>query len=60
MTTSKHIILYAEDDMDDVLIVKQAFEKNDHITVVHSFNGKEAYQLWKLCGNKIAFPALLF
>ncbi|HVF80971.1 MAG TPA: response regulator [Flavisolibacter sp.] len=42
MTASKHTILYAEDDMDDLFIVKQAFEKHDHITVVHSLNGSEA------------------
>lgn len=42
MTTSKHTILYAEDDLDDVFIVRQVFEKHDHINVVHSSNGSEA------------------
>lgn len=41
---SKHTILYAEDDLDDVLIVKEAFEKHDHIQVVHAVNGAEALQ----------------
>jgi len=42
MTTSKHTIVYAEDDLDDLFIVKQAFEKHDHIQVVHAPDGKKA------------------
>jgi CheY-like chemotaxis protein len=42
MTTSKHTIVYADDDLDDVFIVRQAFEKHDHITVVHAPDGKRA------------------
>jgi CheY-like chemotaxis protein len=42
MTTSKHTIVYAEDDLDDLFIVKQAFEKHDHIEVVHAPDGKKA------------------
>ncbi len=42
MHTSKHIILYAEDDLDDVFIVKQAFEKHDHIRIVHAPDGRKA------------------
>ena len=42
MTTSNHTIVYAEDDLDDLFIVKQAFEKHDHISVVHAPDGKKA------------------
>lgn len=42
MTTSKHTIVYAEDDLDDLFLVKQAFEKHDHIQVVHAPDGKKA------------------
>ena len=42
MIKSKHTIVYAEDDLDDVFIVKQAFEKHDHITVEHAPDGKKA------------------
>lgn len=40
MTTNKHTIVYAEDDLDDLFIVKQAFEKHDNIHVVHAPDGK--------------------
>lgn len=39
---SKHTIVYAEDDMDDVFMVQQAFEQHDHIKVIHAPNGSEA------------------
>ena len=42
MNTSKHTIVYAEDDLDDLFIVKQAFEKHDHISVIHAPDGKKA------------------
>lgn len=42
---SRHTILYAEDDMDDLFMVKKAFEKHDHIEVLHAPNGDEALQL---------------
>jgi CheY-like chemotaxis protein len=42
MTTSKHTIVYAEDDLDDLFIIKQAFEKHDHISVVHAPDGRKA------------------
>ena len=42
MNTSKHTIVYAEDDLDDLFIVKQAFQQHDHISVIHAPNGKKA------------------
>jgi CheY-like chemotaxis protein len=41
----KHTILYAEDDQDDVYMVKKAFEAHDHIQVMHADNGSEALQM---------------
>lgn len=38
----KHTILYAEDDFDDLLMVQQAFQKHDHIRIVHATNGERA------------------
>lgn len=61
MTTGGHTILYAEDDMDDVFIVRQAFENYDHITVVHSTNGSEALSLLEnmLCRNSLPCLVIL-
>src|SRR5215204_6039175 len=41
MKKNKHTIVYAEDDLDDLFIVKQAFEQHDHIEVVHAPDGKK-------------------
>ena len=59
MTTNKHTILYAEDDMDDVFIVRQAFEKHDHINVVHSTNGSEALSLLENMLRRNFLPCLV-
>lgn len=42
--TSRHMILYAEDDLDDLYMVKKAFEIHDHIQVIHASNGEVAFQ----------------
>ncbi len=42
---SRHTILYADDDLDDLFMVKKAFEKHDHIQVEHAPNGEEALKL---------------
>ena len=44
-TNHKHIILYAEDDPDDLFMVQQAFEKfDDTIQLAHAANGFDALQ----------------
>lgn len=59
MTTQKHTIVYAEDDMDDLFILKQAFSKHDHIEIVHVPDGRAALQsLENLSANKIT-PCLV-
>src|SRR5256885_372719 len=42
-TSHKHVILYAEDDHDDLYMVREAFQQFDHsIELVHVSNGVEA------------------
>jgi CheY-like chemotaxis protein len=59
MTINKHTIIYADDDMDDVFIVKQAFEKHDHITVIHSQNGSEALSILEDMVQQNFLPCLV-
>jgi CheY-like chemotaxis protein len=56
---SKHTILYAEDDIDDVFMVREAFEKHDHIEVVHANNGWEALQILNNMQANHILPCLL-
>ena len=48
---AKHTIFYAEDDLDDLFIVKQAFQTYDGaIKIIHANNGLEALEvLQELC-----------
>jgi CheY-like chemotaxis protein len=59
MKSSKHTIVYAEDDLDDLFIVKQAFEKHDHIEVVHAPNGKKALLTLDEMMQKNCLPCLV-
>lgn len=44
-STHQHTILYVEDDLDDLLMIRQAFEQLDNsINIVHARNGLEALQ----------------
>jgi CheY-like chemotaxis protein len=42
MTASKQTILYAEDDLDDLDMVKLAFEKHNEIQIIHASDGNQA------------------
>ena len=57
---TKHTILYADDDPDDLFIVTQAFKDFDNsIRIVHAQNGQEALQhLQKLEQQKV-YPCLI-
>ena len=57
---TKHIILYAEDDRDDLDLVRDAFSTyHDQIEIVHGFDGREALQqLQKLIANNTV-PCLI-
>ena len=59
MRTSKHTIVYAEDDLDDLFIVKQAFEKHDHIEVVHAPDGKRALVTLEEMAEQNTLPCLV-
>lgn len=56
----KHTILYAEDDLDDLFMIRQAFEQFDGSTqILHSGNGFEALeQLNKAKANQ-QLPCLI-
>lgn len=53
MTTNRHAILYAEDDIDDLFILQQAFARHDHIQIVHVPDGRRAInQLDEMAAEK--------
>lgn len=56
---SKHTILYAEDDLDDLFMVREAFEQHDHIEVVHAANGWEALHILKGMETNQGLPCLV-
>lgn len=56
----KHTIFYAEDDLDDLFIVKQAFDIYDGaVTILHANNGLEALEALQNLGNEDAMPCLI-
>jgi len=57
--TNKHTIVYAEDDMDDLFMLRQAFERHDHIEVVHASDGKKALQLLENMLDENCLPCLV-
>jgi CheY-like chemotaxis protein len=59
MTTRKHTIVYAEDDLDDLFILQQAFQKHDHIEVLHAPDGKIAMTILETMAGENAFPCLV-
>jgi CheY-like chemotaxis protein len=59
-TENKHIILYAEDDLDDLFIIQQAFESfNETITIVHANNGFMALEYLQELASKNMLPCLI-
>lgn len=59
MTTDKHTILYAEDDLDDLFILRQAFEKHNHVNVMHAPDGKMAMHILEELAKKKELPCLV-
>lgn len=59
MNINKHTIVYAEDDLDDLFLVKQAFEKHDHIEVKHAADGKKALQTLEEMASQNSLPCLV-
>ena len=55
-----HTIFYAEDDLDDLFIVKQAFRTQDAgIEIVHANNGFEAMETLQTLHEKNEPPSLI-
>lgn len=59
MTQRKNTILYAEDDLDDLFILKQAFQQHDHIEVMHAADGKMAIALLETMAVENMLPCLV-
>lgn len=59
MSTFKHTIVYAEDDLDDLFILSQAFQKHDHIDVVHAPDGKKAMLVLEEMASSNVLPCLV-
>jgi CheY-like chemotaxis protein len=60
LATHKHTILYAEDDLDDVFMIRQAFEQFDGNTeIVHSSNGFEALEELNKAKAEERLPCLI-
>lgn len=59
MTTNRHTIVYAEDDLDDLFILQQAFSKHDHINIVHALDGKKAMNILEKMYAEKVLPCLV-
>ena len=59
MNANKHIILYAEDDLDDLDMIRLAFEKHDDIEIVHAHDGNEAIDYLNNIGKDHRLPCLI-
>jgi len=58
--TSKHTILYVEDDLDDLFMVEQAFEKyNSGVEVVHAKDGFEGLKYLNELKDTDPLPCLV-
>lgn len=57
---AKHTIFYAEDDLDDLFIVKQAFQTYDGtIKIIHANNGLEALEVLQELRDENTLPCLI-
>jgi CheY-like chemotaxis protein len=60
MRKHKHTILYAEDDLDDLFIVQQAFEEFDEtVNLIHAHEGFETLQLLEEMTGSGSLPCLI-
>lgn len=55
----KHTIVYAEDDIDDLYIVKQAFQRFEHIEILHATDGRLALNVLEELAAKKKLPCLV-
>src|SRR5215218_2956177 len=55
-----HTIFYAEDDLDDLFIVKQAFQTYDGtVKIIHANNGLEALEVLQDLNENDTLPCLI-
>lgn len=59
MSMLKHTIVYAEDDLDDLFIMTQAFQKHEHIEVLHAPDGKKAMLMLENLASVNSLPCLV-
>src|SRR5688572_7747309 len=59
MNATKLTILYAEDDLDDLDMVKLAFENQNNIEIKHAHDGNEAFAYLNSVGNNKQLPCLI-
>jgi CheY-like chemotaxis protein len=60
LATHKHTILYAEDDLDDLFMIRQAFEQFDGTTqILHASNGFEALEQLNKAKAERQLPCLI-
>lgn len=59
MITSRNTIVYAEDDLDDLFILQQAFRKHAHIEVAHAPDGKKVLQILEKMAHEKSLPCLV-
>jgi len=60
LSDHKHTILYAEDDLDDLFMIRQAFEQFDGTTdLLHAGNGFEALEELKEAKRDGKLPCLI-
>ena len=59
MSTIKHTIVYAEDDLDDLFILTQAFQKHDQIEVLHAPDGKKVMAMLERMASEKSLPCLV-
>ncbi|HEX2607682.1 MAG TPA: response regulator [Flavisolibacter sp.] len=56
---SNRIILYAEDDLDDLHVFEMAFEKYPDISIIHYPDGNGVLSYLRSCPDQGAYPCLI-
>ena len=60
LATHKHTILYAEDDLDDLFMIQQAFQQSDGSTqLLHASNGFDALEQLNQLKAEKRLPCLI-
>src|SRR5438270_5994069 len=57
--TSRHLIVYADDDLDDVEFVRTSFGKHDHIQLLHAPDGYGAIDILSHLNEQGLQPCLV-